>query len=138
MFTTQLLRSWNQTEYSHSNFLLHDNLCTMFTIYFSEYRVSHKWGFANGINVRWAADIPLFRISKISKLHTPATIDLSFYLFIYLFFYEIECKKGRTSKMQPQCISKDPCITEEKRKSIEWEGGGVGVWFTRVLKVWRL
>ena len=29
--------------------------------------------------------------------------------------------------MQPLCISKDHCITEEKRKLIMWEGGGVGV-----------
>ena len=28
--------------------------------------------------------------------------------------------------MQPLCISKDPCITEEKGKLIRWEGGGVG------------
>ena len=29
--------------------------------------------------------------------------------------------------MQPLCISKDPCITEEKGKLIKWGGGGVGV-----------
>ena len=29
--------------------------------------------------------------------------------------------------MQPLCISKDPCITEEKGKLIKGEGGGVGV-----------
>ena len=45
-----------------------------------------------------------------------------------IFFYEIECKKGRTSKMQPLWISKDPCITEGKRKLIKWEGGGVAVY----------
>ena len=28
--------------------------------------------------------------------------------------------------MQPLCISKDPCITEEKGKLIKWEGGGAG------------
>ena len=28
--------------------------------------------------------------------------------------------------MQPLCISKDPCLTEEKGKLIKWEGGGVG------------
>ena len=28
--------------------------------------------------------------------------------------------------MQPLCISKYTCITEEKRKLIKWEGGGVG------------
>ena len=29
--------------------------------------------------------------------------------------------------MQPLCISKDPCITEEKGKLVKWEGGGEGV-----------
>ena len=43
------------------------------------------------------------------------------------FFNEIECKKGRTRMMQPLCISKEPCITEEKGKLIKLEGGGVGV-----------
>ena len=38
----------------------------------------------------------------------------------FFFFNEIECKMGHTRMMQPLCISKDPCITEEK-------GGGVGV-----------
>ena len=46
-------------------------------------------------------------------------------LLLFFFFYEIECKKGRTRMMQPLCISKDPCITEEKGKLIKWEGGGV-------------
>ena len=36
----------------------------------------------------------------------------------------MECKKGRTSKMQPLWISKDPCIAEEKGKLIKREGGG--------------
>ena len=40
---------------------------------------------------------------------------------------QIECKKGRTSKMQPLWISKDPCITEEKGKLIKLKVGGVGV-----------
>ena len=39
-------------------------------------------------------------------------------MYIY-FFNEIECKKGRTRMMQPLCISKDPCITEEKGKLIK-------------------
>ena len=34
---------------------------------------------------------------------------------IRFFFIAIECKKGRTSKMQPLWISKDPCITEENK-----------------------
>ena len=29
--------------------------------------------------------------------------------------------------MQPICVSKDPCITEEKGKLIKGEVGGVGV-----------
>ena len=43
------------------------------------------------------------------------------------FFNEIECKKRRTSKMQPLWISKGPSITEEKGNLIKREGGGVGV-----------
>ena len=39
-------------------------------------------------------------------------------LFIYL-FNAIECKKGRSSNLQPLWISKDPCITEEKGKLIK-------------------
>ena len=50
-----------------------------------------------------------------------------FYLCVYgfrypdidFFFNEIECKKGCTRMMQPLCISKDPCITEEKAKLIK-------------------
>ena len=53
--------------------------------------------------------------------------DSAYSLKIFFFFNEIECKKGRTSKMQPLWISKDPCITEEKEKLIKGEGGGVGV-----------
>ena len=48
------------------------------------------------------------------------------YFFFFFFFNEIECKKERIRMMQPLCISKDPCITEEKEKLIRWEGGGVG------------
>ena len=33
-----------------------------------------------------------------------------------MFFNEIEHKKGRTYKMQPLWISKDPGITEEREK----------------------
>ena len=52
---------------------------------------------------------------------------LLYYFFFFFFFNEIECKTGRTSKMQLLWISKDPCITEEKGKLIKREDGGVDV-----------
>ena len=58
-------------------------------------------------------------------------------LFIY-FFIAIECKNRCTIKMQPLWISKDPWITEEKGKLINWESGGVCVCAPGVLKAWRL
>ena len=39
--------------------------------------------------------------------------------FFCFFFNDIECKKRRTRMMQPLCISKYPCITEEKGKLIK-------------------
>ena len=45
----------------------------------------------------------------------------------FFFFNEIECKKGRTKKMQPIWISKGPCITKEKDKLIKRKDGGVSV-----------
>ena len=48
-------------------------------------------------------------------------------MLLFFYFNEIECKKGRTGKMQSLWISKDPCITEEKGKMIKWVCGGVGV-----------
>ena len=42
--------------------------------------------------------------------------------FFFFFFNAIECKKGRTNKMQPISISKDPWVTKEKGKLIKWEG----------------
>ena len=41
-------------------------------------------------------------------------------------FNAIDCK-GRTKKMQPLGISKDPCTTEEKEKLIMRKSAGVGV-----------
>ena len=48
----------------------------------------------------------------MNKLNYVTKLDI-------FFFNEIECKKGRTTKMQPPWISKDPCITEEKGKRME-------------------
>ena len=55
--------------------------------------------------------------SKISEdTHTYTHTHHHPLLVVTFFFNEIECKKGRTSKMQPLCISKSPCITNEKGK----------------------
>ena len=52
-------------------------------------------------------------------IYTSLSLSLSLFTLVAFFFNEIECKKGRTSKMQPLWISKDPCITEEKGKLIK-------------------
>ena len=65
--------------------------------------------------------------SSIIRLESMPIFDFNLIFLLFFFSMKSNARRGRTSKMQPLCISKDPCITEEKRKLINWEGGGVGV-----------
>ena len=49
------------------------------------------------------------------------------YFSIVFFFIFFLLMKLNARMMQPLCIPKESCITDEKGKLFKWEGGGVGV-----------
>ena len=103
----------------------HLNISGGFCITFSK-GIGHSWCQNSLVGVWKSSGKQKHFINEVSNLLKDIiTLDIS---IVFFFLMQIECKKGRTSKMQPLWISKDPCITEEKGKLIKWGGGCVGVY----------